>query len=313
MASNLKLVKNYEDAQPSAVVGRYVAQIEAKRDQYGKDDITYAHASMCQVFLPYHELDETFYEVKQGDLTLSIQGKDYFVNEDRTIKANRGVPYGTRARLLLYLMNEQAILAGGPSFHLADSFNDLCRKLYIPASGRSMQEIKTQLERLCTSSFSLEWKNSQTKGIKNFFIVQSLVTNGRSKNMSEYSKVDRDVKGFHVTLSDEYWNSVKDHAVPMDRRTIIALQNNAMCLDIYNWLTHRLYRIEKGKTVFITWKLIKAQFGHTYAKMDSFKRDFRKNLQNVRGQYPTANIFEDKNKGFTLLPSTPPIGPQVFF
>ena len=307
MASSLKF-----GSESSAVVDRYQAQMRAGQDKYGEYDITYAHASMCQVYLPYQDLDCNLYEVSQGNLTMRVQGASYFEDGDRNKPVNRGVPYGTRARLLLYLINEQAILNQSPSFHLADSFSDLCRKLHIPASGRSMGEIKIQLERLCTSSFSLEWKNTQTKGMYNFFIVKSIVTNGRSKNM-DYSDVVKGKKGFHVTLSEEYWESVKRQGVPLDRRTITALQNNSMCLDIYNWLTHRLYRIPKDSNQFITWKAIKDQFGHGYAKMDSFKRDFRKNLKNVTLQYRAAKISEVYNKGFQLYPSAPPIGELMPF
>ena len=129
----------------------------------------------------------------------------------------------------------------------------------------------------------------------------------------DYSDVDKGKKGFHVHLSDEYWESVKRQGVPLDRRTITALQNNSMCLDIYNWLTHRLYRIPKDGTQFITWKAIKDQFGHGYGRMDLFKRDFRNNLQNVKIQYRAAKIAEVYNKGFQLSPSAPPIGPQLLF
>ena len=305
MASSLK----FSD-KPSAVVDRYADQMKAiSEHKYGDYDITYAHADMCQVYLPYSDKDLSLYEVTQGDVTMRVVSGRYLDPNTRE-ERKYGIPCGTRARLLLYLINEQAILSREPSFQLATSFRDLCGKLRIPRSGRSMAELKIQLERLCTASFSLEWKNSQQHGLHNFFIVESIVTNGKFKNM-DYSDVESKTKGFQITLSDKYFNSVINRGVPLDKRTITALQNNSMCLDIYSWLTHRLYRIPKGKTQFVPWQALKNQFGDGFDKMFNFKRDFRKNLQNVRLQYREARISEIHNKGFELHPSAPPIGEKL--
>ena len=305
MASSLKIGGN-----SSAVVRRYGRQMSAMyHDKQGDYDITYAHASMCQVYLPYQDGELDLYEVTQGNLTMRIQGARYLDPVTRQTR-ERGVPCGTRARLLLYLINEMAILTQKPSFQLAKSFSDLCKKLHLPRSGRSMQELKVQLERLCTASFSLEWKNDQQSGIHNFFIVKSLITNGKFKNM-DYADVKSNAKGFHVTLSDEYFNSVIARGVPLDKRTIIGIQNNSMCLDIYSWLTHRLYRIPRGTTSFVTWKALKDQFGHGYASMRSFKRDFRLNLKNVCIQYREAKILEVDNEGYVLHQSAPPVSERI--
>jgi len=307
MASTLKF-----GAEPSLVVDRYADQMKTVyNEKYGDGDITYSHADMCQVYLPYQNIEGDLYEVTQGDLTMRVQGARRLDPETREV-IRRGVPYGTRARLLLYLINQQAILKREPTFQLAKNFSDLCRKLGIPRSGRSMEELKVQLERLCTASFSLEWKNRKQAGISNFFIVESIVTSGRFKDMN-YVDVKEKIKGFEITLSDKYFESVITKGVPLDRRTILALQNNSMCLDIYSWLTHRLYRIPKGTSQFVPWKALKDQFGHGFGAMRNFKRDFRKNLKNVTLQYREAKISEDKNRGFVLYPSAPPIGERLLF
>ena len=306
MASSLKLHQ-----KSSAVVSRYADQCRAMDAKHGDYDITYSHASMCQVYLPYNDTADDLYEVTQGDLTMRIQGARY---RDPLTKQQlqRGIPCGTRARLLLYLINEMAIIGREPTFQLAKNFSDLCRKLRIPRSGRSMAEVKQQLERLCTASFSLEWKGNQQSGISNFFIVETLVTNGRYKDM-DYVDVSDKTKGFQVTLSEKYFNSVIKRGVPLDKRAVNALQNNSMCLDIYNWLAHRLYRLPKDEVVFLTWDVMKKQFGHGFGTMFNFKRDFRTNLANVRLQYREAKIYEVKNKGFVLHQSAPPIGQKLLF
>ena len=302
MASSLKF-----GSKSSPVVNRYAEQMQLVfKEKYGPHDITYVHADMCQVYLPYQDSNINLLEVTQGDLKMRITGGRYLDSVSRQ-PIECGIPYGTRARLLLYLINEQAILNQSPTFQLAKNFSDLCRKLGIPRSGRSMEEVKIQFERLCTASFTLEWKGNEESGRHNFFIIQTLVTNGKFKNM-DYSNVESKIKGFQITLSEAYFKSVIRRGVPMDKRTITALQNNSMCLDIYSWLTHRLYRIPAGTQKFLTWKTLKDQFGQSIGDMRNFKRDFRKNLKNVTLQYRAAKISEVYNKGFILEQSDPPIG-----
>lgn len=304
MASSLKF-----GDKSSSVVNRYADQMRSVTNKPKDYDITYAHASMCQVYLPTTDSESDLYEISQGDLTMRIQGARYLDSESRR-EMKRGVPCGTRARLLLYLINEMAIMKQEPSFQLASSFSDLCRKLRIPRSGRSMAEVKQQLERLCTASFSLEWKGYEQHGITNFFIVETIVTNGKYKDMN-YADVKSQTKGFYITLGDKYFHSVIKRGVPLDRRTVTALQNNSMCLDIYNWLTHRLYRIPHDSAPFVTWKALREQFGTGYKDMFSFKRDFRLNLKNVCLQYRQAKISEVPNKGFIMHQSDPPIGQKI--
>ena len=307
MASTLKFGND-----ESLVAKRYSESMKAIRDTaLGTNDIAYVHASMCQVYLPYSNTANDLYEVTQGALTMRIQGARY-IDPDTKQQVSRGIPFGTRARLLLYHINEQAIVQQRPDFQLANSLSDLTNKLRISRSSRSMNELKVQLERLCTASFSFEWKNDDRHGLHNFFLVETIVTNGRAKGM-DYADVKSSTKGFQVRLSDAYFNSVIKNGVPHDKRAITALQNNSMCLDIYSWLTHRLHRIPDGDGQFITWKALKDQFGHGFAKMHNFKRDFRKNLQNVKLQYQDAKISEVKNKGFLLYKSQPPIGPRLLF
>jgi hypothetical protein len=116
----------------------------------------------------------------------------------------------------------------------------------------------------------------------------------------------------HVKLSDEYFNSLINHAIPLDERALAALSNNALALDTYCWLAQRLHRVEIGKPEFVHWEGLKEQFGEGYADMFKFKQKFRQTLGLVLSQYKEANIEEDKNKGFYLKHSPTPIPFQHF-
>ncbi len=293
-------------APATAVNSRYQEQL---RLMYagGPDGPTtaYSHSDMCQVYLPYDETGEALYEVSQGKLTMRVQAAQ-FRDKASGEARHRGVPYGTRARVLLYLINELAVVRRQRSFRLCKSVSDLARQVGVQRSGRDLADLKLQLERLCTASFNLEWELDEARGIKNFFVIEELVVPRALKGM-DYAKVEQSSGGIYVKLSEPYYNSLITKAVPLDKRAVLALQNNPMCLDILNWLTQRLCRIKPGYPHFVAWQLIREQFGPNYSRMRDFKKKFRINMANVLVQYPGARVEEDENRGWLLYYSKPPV------
>lgn len=93
------------------------------------------------------------------------------------------------------------------------------------------------------------------------------------------------------------FNSLVNHAIPLDERALAALSHSAMALDIYAWLAQRLHRVNPKEPQFLTWKALKEQFGRGYNHMYKFKQIFRKTLTLARSQYPQAGIQEEKKQG----------------
>lgn len=74
----------------------------------------------------------------------------------------------------------------------------------------------------------------------------------------------------YVELSEKYYETLINHAVPLDRRAIAALQHNALALDIYKWLAQRLCRIDARRPYMLAWPLVQAQFGQGYSELRFF-------------------------------------------
>ena len=96
-----------------------------------------------------------------------------------------------------------------------------------------------------------------------------------------------------IHLSHDYYESLQEHAVPLNEADLSALAHSAMALDLYSWLAQRLHRVVKGKPQFISWAALKAQFGPEYGRMDNFKRFFRTTLQMVLTRYQNARVELD--------------------
>jgi hypothetical protein len=135
----------------------------------------------------------------------------------------------------------------------------------------------------------------------------------------------------YVDLSLDYFNSLLQHAVPLDEHHIAALSHSALALDIYTWLAQRLHRIPANKTAFISWAALHAQFGQGYhGRVRKFREAFKVALKQVLALYQAARITEDERhrprlflqggqrvwreppaKGLTLHNSPPPVSRRL--
>jgi hypothetical protein len=109
-----------------------------------------------------------------------------------------------------------------------------------------------------------------------------------------------------VTLGSKFFREITERPVPIDLRALKALKRSPMALDIYCWLTHRMFYLQKP--VEIPWPLLQLQFGADYSLKGQGPRDFKKKflhqLKNVCVIYPEANVGEGE-RGLALKPSPP--------
>ena len=111
-----------------------------------------------------------------------------------------------------------------------------------------------------------------------------------------------------MVLSEGYFRSLLESAVPLDNRALMALGDSALALDVYAWLAHRLHRIE-GRGVLLHWKSLREQFGQDNVGKngaDTFKESFLLQLKKVLAVYPQAKV-KQVTGGLMLMGSPPPI------
>ena len=90
-------------------------------------------------------------------------------------------------------------------------------------------------------------------------------------------------------MSEEYFQSLGRHAVPLDHRAVAALASSSMALDVYVWLAQRLHRVPPGKPQFIAWAALHEQFGQGFARVRDFRRRFLQTLARSRPPTPTPS------------------------
>jgi hypothetical protein len=236
------------------------------------------------------------------------------------------LPFGPKCRLVLMHINQLAILKQSPHIELEDSLTAFVRRvLMLAPNGGNIDIVKEQLRRLATSSIRL--------GIA--LPDEGIAATRKLEIVTEFdvwfTKNDRQrvLWPSYVELSREYFDSLQDHAVPLDEHHIAALSHSALALDIYAWLSQRLHRIPANKPAFVSWTALHNQFGQGYTgtqAIKKFRSVFRVALKQVLTLYKTAHISEDERRrprlvlqgservwrepparGLTLYHSPPPV------
>jgi hypothetical protein len=270
-------------------------------------DAIFQHSVLCQTFLPYRNPgdDVRVWQQQQGNVSLAVQANDA-LNPQTGKFEFVGLPYGTKARLILAHINSQAIKTQDRSLHIEETMTAFIKSLGLSTDGRTINEVKEQLRRLTTSLISLGYSDGERGLQVNLQIVKAFDL--------WFPKDDnkRIIWNSNVQLTEDYFNSLLTHAIPLDDRALGALSHNAMALDIYAWLAQRLHRIDRNRPQFVSWVNLKEQFGSGYGEMKKFKQVFRRTLQMVKLQYSHARIEEDENKGILLYASPPPIPQKMY-
>lgn len=286
----------------SKVTNRQIeSHLDITFDKGGIEDAAFQHSVLCQAFLPYRDPgdDTRLWDYRQGRARLLLKAGEVY--DSRTGNWETvGLPYGARARLILAHINTQAVRSQTAVVDVENSLSAFIRKLGLYREGKTIAMIKEQLRRLAASNISLAFEASPHQVIQTRFDIIKTFDLWFPKD--ERQKV---LWTSTIQLSDDYFNSLLDHAVPLDERALAALAHNALAIDIYTWLAQRLHRVEQQD--FISWQNLKEQFGGGYDRMDKFKSVFRETLKKALLQYPEAKVEEVPNKGFYLRNSPPPI------
>jgi hypothetical protein len=95
-----------------------------------------------------------------------------------------------------------------------------------------------------------------------------------------------------MTFSEDYYQTLKQHAVPLDLRAYMELKGSALAMDAYMWLAQRLHRIER-RSVVLHWATLRDQFGQEYLGKDpdkDFKKKFLPALRAALAVYPQGKV-----------------------
>lgn len=271
-----------------------------------KHRITYSHSTLCQTSLPFKASEQREWQNRNGNSIVLISAgsvldpaKDAFVQ--------LGLPYGTKPRLILLDWNRQAILTQSPEIEVEDSLYAFLKRLGLPTEGRVYAMAKKQLAALAASQITFGRREDD---------ASATTTHGHIvKEMNLLFPKDDNQRLLWpntVKLSEDYFTSLMNHAVPLNEDALMLLKDSALELDLYAMLAERLHRIPHDRPQFVPWASLYEQYGAGYKRLRDFRKRFLMHLKNVQAAYMDAKIEEvtsskGRAQGLRLYASRPPI------
>jgi hypothetical protein len=266
--------------------------------------VDFLHTVQCQCGIPYKNPGDHVreWDRKQGGASLRIEAGSAI--DPRTGKfVKLGLPYGEKPRLVLIHLASEAVRTGAPVVDVEGSMTAFGRSLGLETNGQQLKSLKDQLARLASASVRMAAvEEGRAVQVQTHFVS--------AFNLWFPKQPDQRVLWpSTVRLSEEYFQSLGKHAVPLDHRAVAALASSSMALDAYVWLAQRLHRVPVGRPQRITWPAMYEQFGQGFARLRDFRRQFLQTLHQVQAAYPTARLSADEI-GLSLEHSPPPVPPR---
>jgi hypothetical protein len=263
----------------------------------GGSDPHFLHAVLCQLGLPRNPTASRTFERTSGRASLSLQAGRTF---DGMKWIDQPLPSGTRPRLVLINLCSESVRTRSADVNIGGSVREFLRRLNIDAGGESMAQFRKQMLALSSCHMTLAMMTAKGPAQVDAKPIDAL----QAWHTDEDGQ--RTLWPGYIRLTEKFFESLMEHAVPLEPEAIGQLQNSAFALDVYSWLAHRLCRVNDRKGITLSWAALKGQFGQEYADTKNFKRKFLGALQKATGAYKEARI-ESVAGGLKLLPSPPPV------
>lgn len=294
------------DRKPSAAPLRvtpcqeklFVQGMEIATQSPVSGDVVFSHSILCQVGLPRKKVDEREFLRRSGDAWINVQAG--MLDEGRG-PVYQPLPYGPIPRLALAWVSTYALRHKTREVPIGQSAAGFLRIMGMGDDGKRYRSLRLQMHALAACRLQLGYKGRTYNGQPIEQFDAWLTTDGPQHAL--WPGV--------LVLSDSYFRTLQDGAVPLDARALHALKGSSLALDVYAWLAQRLHRIDV-RGVVVRWKSLREQFGQEYIGKNA-ARDFRTvflhALRNVLIVYPEARV-KGGRLGLFLATSPPPIPPR---
>lgn len=257
--------------------------------------VSFQYVPLIQCSFPHADPGaQTHFTRRNGWLELTLS----------TARPDAGLPYGVPARLLTMYCASEAVRTRSPEIFLGNTVHDFLRRLEVPITRGergSLRAYANQLLRLVHCAVSIDENIRDASGRTGLHIRQALFVEEARLWWDGQEGVGQ---GSSLVLSSVLYESILERSAPLSTAAIRQLRKSPMDLDVYAWLAHRLFQLNRPST--ISWAQLSGQFGHDYGELRYFRRFFGDSLKRVLKVYPEAKL-KWSNTGITLLPSKPHI------
>ena len=260
--------------------------------------VGYMHAVLSQVGLPRSKFDGRLFERTSGGASLVVEAGRLW-NGRKWLE--QPMPYGPKPRVMMADLFNYALKHKTRTVALGDSATTYLHRLGWSSQGGEhgpLTLFRRQAQALAACRMTL----GVNYGGKAHTISGQPIQ--RFTAWLDDTPGQKTLWPATLDLSAEFFDSLKEFAVPLDMRAVRALSGSALALDLYTALSHRLHRLKKP--VLLRWACWREQFGQEYANPKDFRTELLRQVKAVLVVYPTAKV-EQVPGGLMLHPSPPPV------
>lgn len=292
--------------KPSRPVARLIEAAAAIQED-PPDEVDFLHSILCEVGIPRSRTEQRVFERNNDFMSIRLEAGALFLDGQWI---EQPLPYGTKPRLVLIHVSTEAVRTRSPKVEVGRSMSEFLRRLGLGNNGGRKGPLtlfKTQMQALAACRMQLGFHRQGNS---------TTITNAQPIEKFEawISREDgkRIVWPGKLELSEKFYNSLQEHAVPLDYRAVASLSHSSLALDVYTYLAHRLCRIGTRKGLTLTWRKLQQQFGQEFSDPKDFKDSFSIALKQALAVYPKARVGPIEG-GLLLKPSPPPVSAARIF
>ena len=218
------------------------------------------------------------------------------------------LPFGNLPRLILAWVCTEAVTTRSRDIVLGKSLADFMRSLGIYTSdGKTYTRLRNQMMRLFSCTVSLIYTAADRKASAAAVIADTTDFWWNPKHPDQVGLWESKVR-----LSESFFNEIIRHPVPIDMNTLAALKRSSLGLDLYLWLTYRIFTLTSPQR--LTWRQVYRQFGVDPAKasdnvtIQAFRSKVLRELKKIKLAWPDLNYGTARGV-LILYPSRPLIPP----
>lgn len=275
--------------------------LQIEQDDAKKAGATgYMARTLAQATLPHTDPKlplGQLYSRDTGKLTMTVSPTSH----------RHGIPYGSIPRVILAWICTEAVQTNERTLSLGHSQADFLKRLKLHNNGRDIARFRDQSLRLFKSVISVEYSDD-----KDGDQSQRLLISDQSHVFWHPKKADQAALwDSTLDLSKSFFDEIVAAPVPLDMDIYHKLTKSPMAMDIYTWLTYRMFVLRRSGRPFvlIPWTGLKMQFGAGYGDdqqgLYDFKTNFNKRLREVLNFYPEAREAVEDDKKSACLKLTP--------
>jgi hypothetical protein len=261
---------------PPAVAGEQVSA--------APQDVIWHHPAICQIALPLRAPAKGLWQRDAGASSVTIEAG----------AGGLALPSGKFLRLLLMHIFDLAVRTASPVVELGENSAELARRMGLDATGAKLRELEDQAARLAAARIGVAYDGGAALAVFD--------ARGRARSGGTEWRPS-------LRLNARFFDSLKQHAVALDRRIVAALSDATLAFDTYAWLACALPSgtpdgMAQGASLSASWEELRARFGAASQQIEDFRSGFEQTLQQISATCPQVSlVIRDAGVEFRLLPA----------